>query len=45
MTGNEKIRRERMVRQLAERGIVSRGVLDAMGTAREIRTRSEGSGG
>ena len=30
MTGNEKIRRERMVRQLSERGIVSRKVLEAM---------------
>ena len=30
MTGNETIRRERMVRQLSERGIVSRRVLRAM---------------
>jgi protein-L-isoaspartate(D-aspartate) O-methyltransferase len=30
VTGNEKIRRDRMVRQLSERGIVARGVLEAM---------------
>ncbi len=30
MRDNEKIRRDRMVGQLSERGIVSRGVLDAM---------------
>jgi protein-L-isoaspartate(D-aspartate) O-methyltransferase len=30
VTGNEKIRRDRMVRQLSERGIVARGVLGAM---------------
>jgi protein-L-isoaspartate(D-aspartate) O-methyltransferase len=31
VTGNEKIRRDRMVRQLTEQGIVSREVLGAMG--------------